>query len=110
MASNIVSTTINENYPIAGQDNDSQGFRDNFSVIKTSLATANTEITAIQANASYLNATNDFNGNVIREADFVATTSTVYNIGNAVANINVNWSNGHYQTCLLYTSPSPRDS
>ena len=98
MASNIVSTTINENYPIAGQDNDSQGFRDNFSVIKTSLATANTEITAIQANASYLNATNDFNGNVIREADFVATTSTVYNIGNAAANINVNWSNGHYQT------------
>ena len=39
MASNIISTTINENFPIAGQDNDSQGFRDNFNVIKTSLST-----------------------------------------------------------------------
>ena len=28
---------IDQTYPVAGQDNDSQGFRDNFSNIKTSL-------------------------------------------------------------------------
>ena len=77
MASNIISTTINENFPIAGQDNDSQGFRDNFNVIKTSLSTANTEITAIQNTASFLNTTSDYNGNIIREADFLATTHNV---------------------------------
>ena len=27
--------TINADYPVAGVDNDSQGFRDNFSKIKT---------------------------------------------------------------------------
>lgn len=98
MASNIISSTINENFPIAGQDNDSQGFRDNFNVIKTSLSTANTEITAIQNTASFLNQTNDFNGSIVREADFLATTNKVYNIGNVLSNININWSNGHYQT------------
>ena len=34
MASNISETGINEQFPIAGQDNDAQGFRDNFSTIK----------------------------------------------------------------------------
>ena len=47
MTSQIVSATIDENYPIAGQDNDSQGFRDNFSIIKTGLATAASEPTTL---------------------------------------------------------------
>ena len=34
MASNINTNTIDENYPVAGIDNDSQGFRDNFTSIK----------------------------------------------------------------------------
>ena len=34
MASNIDNTSIDATYPIAGQDNDSQGFRNNFSTIK----------------------------------------------------------------------------
>ena len=40
MASNIVADTIDDTYPVAGQDNDSQGFRDNFSQIQTGLETA----------------------------------------------------------------------
>ena len=32
MASNINDTGVNKDYPVAGQDNDSQGFRDNFNV------------------------------------------------------------------------------
>ena len=34
MASNINTTSIDADYPIAGQDNNSQGFRDNFGTIK----------------------------------------------------------------------------
>ena len=30
MASNIDTNNIVETYPVSGQDNDSQGFRDNF--------------------------------------------------------------------------------
>ncbi len=32
MASNITTTNLDENFPVAGRDNDSQGFRDNFSI------------------------------------------------------------------------------
>lgn len=49
-SSNIISTTIDPNFPIAGQDNDSQGFRDNFGRIRIALATAKEEISNLQSN------------------------------------------------------------
>ena len=49
MTSNINYTSINETFPIAGRDNDSQGFRDNFNVIKGGLATAKSEISTLQS-------------------------------------------------------------
>ena len=74
MASNINSDAIDALYPVAGQDNDSQGFRDNFSTIKNSLATAKTEITTLQNDTAKKNADNDFNGNKIQEANLISTT------------------------------------
>ena len=47
MASSIDTSTIDATYPVAGIDNDSQGFRDNFNSIKTNLTTAGSEITAL---------------------------------------------------------------
>lgn len=51
MTSNINFSAINEQYPIAGKDNDSQGFRDNFNYIKSGLGTAKSEIDALQSSA-----------------------------------------------------------
>lgn len=42
------SNSINVGFPIAGVDNDSQGFRTNFSKIQSALNVASTEITALQ--------------------------------------------------------------
>jgi hypothetical protein len=69
MTSAIVSSTINENFPVAGQDNNSVGFRNNFNYIKTGLATAAGEITTLQANTAKTNADNDFNGVKIENAE-----------------------------------------
>lgn len=98
MASLINSTDIDAEYPVAGVDNDSQGFRDNFSTVKNSLATAKSEITALQDNTAKKNADNDFNGNKIQEADFIANTETLYASGNITASQNISFNNGHYQT------------
>lgn len=49
MASNINANNIDGAYPVAGQDNDSQGFRDNFTNIKTNLQNAANEITDLQS-------------------------------------------------------------
>ena len=62
MTSSITTTGINATFPVAGQDNDSQGFRDNFSQLKTQLTTAGTEITALQSSRATTNATTDVNG------------------------------------------------
>lgn len=48
MTSRIDNTRINASFPVAGQNNDSQGFRDNFANIKLALGTASTEITELQ--------------------------------------------------------------
>ena len=48
MASNINTAQIDINFPIAGQDNDTQTFRNNFSSIRSNFTTAAAEITAIQ--------------------------------------------------------------
>jgi hypothetical protein len=63
--SEIVSATIDADFPVAGQDNDSQGFRDNFRIIKDGLATATSEITVLEQNTAKLNEDNDFGGSTL---------------------------------------------
>ena len=51
MTSQVNPSNINGNYPIAGQDNDSQGFRDNFTNIKNNFYFIKQEIEDIQSKA-----------------------------------------------------------
>jgi hypothetical protein len=66
----IVYSTINENFPTAGQDNDSQGFRDNFARIKTGLSTAQTEITYLNTNSVDKTTSNDMGNNTLSNVIF----------------------------------------
>lgn len=98
MASNIISETIDANYPIAGQDNDSQGFRDNFSVIKDSLAAAKQEVEDLQLNTAKLNTANNFAGNNLIDANLSGVTEEYFqSSGTVQASQNINFDNGHYQ-------------
>ncbi len=65
MTSLINFAAINENFPVAGQDNDTQVFRDNFGTIKDNFETAKTEITDLQDNAARTDEDNDFLYNVV---------------------------------------------
>ena len=51
MTSSINPNNIDGGYPIAGQDNNSQGFRDNFTETKVNFQYAATEITDLQTKA-----------------------------------------------------------
>ena len=51
----ITYTGIDEEFPVPGQDNDSQGFRDNFSQIKTGLETAKLELTDLLTSVARTN-------------------------------------------------------
>ena len=64
MSSNINPNNINGNFPVAGQDNDSQGFRDNFTNILNNFSFAATEITDLQNAVTNVQNVVQSNGNV----------------------------------------------
>jgi len=102
MASNIVPGNIDATYPKAGQDNSSQGFRDNFSAIKNNFTEAQTEIVDLQSNKANLNASSDFTNNEVSRAKFKNTSETVYAHGSVSGgSVTLNHSNGHYQTLTV---------
>ena len=78
MASNIVPGNIDGTYPKAGQDNSSQGFRDNFTAIKNNFTEAKSEIEAMQTNKANLNSVNNFNGSQINNAVMKDNSETVF--------------------------------
>ena len=101
MASSIISDTIDGAYPVAGIDNDTQGFRDNFTIIKTGLATATSEITTLQNTTAKINETNDFNGTEITDANFSLNTEKYHNIGTVISGQNISFLNGHHQSLAI---------
>ena len=109
MASNIIFNTIDEAYPVAGVDNNTQGFRDNFSVIKTGLQTANAEIDALQTNAIVKGpltsggaVDNDFAGVKISDAVLNQVTEKYFTLSDVQTSQEINFSNGHMQS-IRYT-------
>ena len=101
MASNINTTDIDSEYPVAGQDNDSQGFRDNFSTIKDNFVASKAEIESLQDTTAKVNVDNDFNGSVIRDASLEAVTQEVNPMGEVDSLQDINFTNGHYQTITV---------
>lgn len=99
MSSNINPNNINGNFPVAGQDNDSQGFRDNFTNILNNFSFASTEITALQSAVTNLQDTVATNGNVtanyanIAQGLQVGTTSSFGGDAAFAGNIVISGSN-----------------
>ena len=97
MASNINYQDINEAYPVAGVDNDSQGFRDNFGTIKNSLSAAKTEIDVLQNTTVKNNADNLMNFNKIQQVELVQSQLGFNAIGSIQTNTTIEYNRGHYQ-------------
>lgn len=98
MASNISTGDINSAFPVAGVDNDSQGFRTNFGAIKTALNTTKTEIETLQAETAKLNASNDFNGSILSDAKNKGNYFATNNLGSSASGtVTVTFTDGEYQ-------------
>ena len=110
MTSNINYLGINENFPVAGQDNDTQTFRDNFDTIKTSLRNARDEITDLQNNTAKLNEANDFGLNSISSAIMQNNFEKIVQLGEvpletATSNVvEIDYQNGSYQRLRARTN------
>jgi hypothetical protein len=110
MASNINADPIDANYPIAGTNNSTQGFRDNFANIKNNLNYAKSELSDLQSKAilkSALNGQslkNDFSETVISNVTLRSAGTVINDLGATSGTIVLDFSvSTHY---LLSTADS----
>jgi hypothetical protein len=87
MASLVNPFNINGNYPIAGQDNDSQGFRDNFTNIRNNFIFIKQEVEDLQSKVILKSALsgssldNNFLGSQVKNIQTKNQSETVYDWG-----------------------------
>ena len=104
MSSNINPNNIDGTYPVAGQDNNSQGFRDNFTNIKTNFGYAENEINDLQSKvvlkAALTGQTldNDMLGSILSNAQIQDFSATRVALGTLSGSVGINYAAGHYQT------------
>lgn len=104
MTSQINPSNINGAYPVAGQDNNSQGFRDNFTNTATNFQYAAQEITDLQ-NKVVLKAAltgttlnNDMLNSALTNALIANFAATRVALGNLSGTIPLDYSAGHFYT------------
>jgi hypothetical protein len=104
MTSQINPNNIDGTYPIAGQDNNSQGFRDNFTQTRVNFQAAADEISELQSKVllkSALTGTtldNDMNGSLLYAA-LIQDFSAVKIAPTPVAGLlTLNYASAHYQS------------
>lgn len=108
--SNDINTSgIDTTYPVPGQDNDSQGFRDNFSNIKQALDDSKgaiqtlegTSATGLTADATL--GINNFNDKLISKAILRDTALSAPSAETISGETNVDYQSGHYRRLILTT-------
>lgn len=99
MSSEINTSNIDTNYPIPGNNN-SQGFRDNFSNIKSALDVANSEITSLQQSTAKINTSTNFNGNIVQN---IKLKNSYHLVPATVTTSSILYSNGSYQKISIST-------
>ena len=104
MSSSINPNNIDGNFPVAGQPNNTQGFRDNFTNIKTNFSTAATEITDLESKGIFKSALtgttldNNMADNLIYAAAIRDFSLVAVQLTTTSGSIAVDYSAGHYQT------------
>jgi hypothetical protein len=106
MSSQINSDNIDKTYPVAGQDNDSQGFRDNFDAIQANFIYTKAEIEDLQSKAVLKGALtgdtldNDLGGSNISNGSYTNFHGTVQS-AEVSTSTNVSILNGSLQAYTL---------
>ena len=100
MASLINPNNIDTAYPVAGQDNSTQGFRTNFTNIKQNFEYAEQEINTLQTNSAVINGANNFNDNIIYAAKMQDIAYTKVTDPSAAGSIVLNFASAPYYSLV----------
>jgi hypothetical protein len=106
MTSNVNPNNIDGTYPVAGQDNDSQGFRTNFTNIKNNFIYTKAELEDLQAKVivkSALTGTtvdNNMAGTLFRAAEVRDLRETRVDLGTTSGTVALDHTAGSYYTVI----------
>ena len=90
------SQNINVAYPIPGVDNDTQGFRDNFSNIKNALTIAAKEVSDLILTTVKTTGTNDFSYNELTRVKLKSSTWVTAEEETVSTSTNISFLSGNY--------------
>jgi hypothetical protein len=92
-----ITFNITTNFPVAGQDNDTQTFRDNYDTIYSGLRYANEELTDIFVNGVFKDVDNDLNGTVTQNTYLQKVYDRKKLLSLSGSSQDIDFFNGHYQ-------------
>jgi hypothetical protein len=104
MSSNINPNNIDREFPVAGQDNDSQGFRDNFTSIKNNFSFASAEISDLQNSVTSLQSIVQIGNDLTHLVGAIEADSDLTVSGNLIVAGNINLSYAEFAVGNLTTS------
>ena len=108
MPSNINPYNIDGTFPVANQDNPSQGFRDNFTNIKNNFLFAENEISDLQSKAVLTSAlsgqsiNNNMNGTQLNGPQLTAWTQSITDLGDIATTAVLDFSMANFQKLTIY--------
>jgi hypothetical protein len=88
---------IKQNFPVKGQDNDSQGFRDNFHNIHEAIKYVDANVNLLDQTTIKTNTTSTFGGNTVDSANFKNCSNELYSYALQTDAVNIDYSLGSYQ-------------
>lgn len=102
--SQVSGSSINANYPMPGQNNSSQGFRDNFQAIKVALTRTSVELTELRQNAVLKNpiqgvpaTSNDYLFGKLYRPQLGSYTETFFDLGTQAGTVYIDFFKGNFQ-------------
>jgi hypothetical protein len=103
MPSNINVAALDANFPVAGTNNSSQGFRDNFTNIKSNLNYAKSELSDLQAKAILKSAlvgqtpNNEMRETILSNVTLRSAGVAIEDLGEVAGDVNLNFATStHY--------------
>jgi hypothetical protein len=103
MPSTINPNNIDTAYPVAGQDNNTQGFRTNFTNIKTNFESARDEINTLQTSTVTIGSgvNNDLGGALLYNGVLQNMSNTRLLLTTSSGTVDINYAASPYQTVTL---------
>lgn len=91
-----IAAQIDREYPVAGRDNNSQGFRDNFTYIQSGLKASGDAVVSLEQSSAKLNKDNNFNGVLIENAVTNQIACKVNEYTLPYEEVSISFENGKY--------------